>query len=348
MARSLLPGEDEETVAEVNLTLTSRRSRAVRGRRGAGRGGRPGRQPRGARSAPAAGHHLGSAAAPAADPPSLPPCLPAPRPPAPQRGVAFPTVVVSDGQVDKALAECVPVATLSPGARPTWGAGDGGGGGGGFAGVLRRAARLAQLKWVLRGREGGAGGAAQRQERQRRRARRDTCSTSTWHAAARARPFPPCCPSKPPRRRLGVPLPWPLAPPAPRGARPPPARVAWHAQRQWLAVCHPAGDAVLIYDLDAAPSDSAPERADSASLVLLHELQRGAAAAAWRPVHCSMLAVGARGGALLWALGRPPVGGAGFQRAALGGGDGGGRAAWAAFLPYADGCRCGRGAAGGG
>jgi hypothetical protein len=73
--------------------------------------------------------------------------------PHPQRGVALPGVAVSEDQIEKALAQCMPVATLSPGAWPAWrcaepgGGSEGSGGGGrGLPGVLRRAARLAQTK----------------------------------------------------------------------------------------------------------------------------------------------------------------------------------------------------------
>jgi len=239
MARILLPPADEETLAEVNLTLTSRRSRA--------------------------------------------------------KGVVFPSVCVSEAQVDAVLSQCVPVAALVPGTRPAWGSPSGGAA------------------------ASSSGGAS---------------STLTGMLTSLSRLL---------QSKLGVPLPWPLQPPRPRSQLPPPALLAWHAQRQWLAVGHAPADAVLVYNLDAAPSDpSAPERVEEAQLVLVHELQQGVAALAWRPVHCTMLAAGGRGGVTLWSLGRQPAGGGGFQRAAAGaGGNGGGVGgqAWASFLRYADNCR---------
>ncbi|GBF89820.1 hypothetical protein Rsub_02524 [Raphidocelis subcapitata] len=243
MARSLLPGADEETLAEINLQLTSRRDRA--------------------------------------------------------RAVAYPSVSVSEAQVEKVLSQCMPLAMLLPGARPvltTGGAARRGGGGSGGE------------------EEGGA--------------------AALLAALARAA-----------EARLGWTLPWPLRPPRARGSLPAPQLISWHAQRQWLAVGHAAADAALIYDLDAAPSASVPDCVEEAALVLTHELQSGLSSLAWRPVHCTMLAAGCRGGVVLWALGRQPAGGAGFQRAAAGGnGNGGGAggavggAAWASFLRYSDGC----------
>lgn len=168
-------------------------------------------------------------------------------------------------------------------------------------------------------------------------------------AAAPVAPRPlarPLAAAPPPRApSLGFALPWPLRAPRLRSEMPAPQLISWHAQRQWLAVGHAAADAALIYDLDAAPSPSVPDCVEEASLVLTHELQSGLSSLAWRPVHCTMLAAGCRGGVVLWALGRQPAGGAGFQRAA-GGGNGGGNgspvggAAWATFLRYQDGCRC--------
>jgi hypothetical protein len=109
-----------------------------------------------------------------------------------------------------------------------------------------------------------------------------------------------------------------------RGLQLPPSLLSWHSTQQVLAVGHASTEAVLVYDLAAASSaDTAAVhsgKAGTASLpppltaprnVLSHQLQRCVCSLAWRPVHCSMLAVGCDGGVALWSLGKqqPPAAG---------------------------------------
>lgn len=94
------------------------------------------------------------------------------------------------------------------------------------------------------------------------------------------------------------------------------APLAWHPSQPLLAAVD-AGGRVQIVDYSghlpvlgqhgsgaAAPPPLAP------ALTLQHELQQGAAAAAWRPHGGKCLAVGAAQGVCLWHLGRPPPGSA--------------------------------------
>lgn len=65
--------------------------------------------------------------------------------------MAYPSVAVSESQIEKVLAHCMPVATLLPGARPVLpanGAARRGGGGeeGGVAELLAALARAAEAR----------------------------------------------------------------------------------------------------------------------------------------------------------------------------------------------------------
>jgi hypothetical protein len=66
---------------------------------------------------------------------------------------------------------------------------------------------------------------------------------------------------------------------------------------------------------------------------------------AWRPVHCSMLAVGCQGGVALWSLGKVPLAASSAHRGYENGGAAGGAASsaaqggWVTFLPFKSGCR---------
>jgi hypothetical protein len=65
---------------------------------------------------------------------------------------------------------------------------------------------------------------------------------------------------------------------------------------------------------------------------------------AWRPVHCSMLAVGCQGGVALWSLGRVPLAAGNAHRGYENGGagaaaSGAAQNGWVTFLPFKSGCR---------
>lgn len=97
-------------------------------------------------------------------------------------------------------------------------------------------------------------------------------------------------------------------------ACPPPGRpLAWHPRQPLLAAVE-AGSRALIFDyaghlplLGQGSSGAAPPPLQP-TLDLQHELQQGAAAAAWRPHGGKCLAVGVEQGVCLWHLGRPPAG----------------------------------------
>lgn len=127
-------------------------------------------------------------------------------------------------------------------------------------------------------------------------------------------------------------------PAMPSPPTPPSPLLAWNTQWQRLAVAHAATDAVLVFDVEGcgnADADADAAAATRPAAVLAHELQAGVGALAWRPVHATMLAVGVRGGAVLWALGRPAAAGAGAHSSSDGARPP--AAAAASFLRYGDG-----------
>ncbi|KAI7839465.1 hypothetical protein COHA_006733 [Chlorella ohadii] len=95
---------------------------------------------------------------------------------------------------------------------------------------------------------------------------------------------------------------------------PPGAPLAWHPSQPLLAAVG-AGGQVQVVDytgqlpvLGQQGSGSPPPPPLAPALTLQHELQQGAAAAAWRPNGGKCLAVGTAQGVCLWHIGRPPAG----------------------------------------
>lgn len=95
---------------------------------------------------------------------------------------------------------------------------------------------------------------------------------------------------------------------------PPGAPLAWHPSQPLLAAVDARGSVQIIDYTGHLPvlgqqgSGGPPPPALAPALTLQHELQQGAAAAAWRPHGSKCLAVGAAQGVCLWHLGRPPPG----------------------------------------
>ena len=92
------------------------------------------------------------------------------------------------------------------------------------------------------------------------------------------------------------------------------APLAWHPSQPLLAAVG-AGGQVQVVDytgqlpvLGQQGSGAPPPAPLSPTLTLQHELQQGAAAAAWRPNGGKCLAVGTAQGVCLWHIGRPPTG----------------------------------------
>ncbi|WIA38093.1 hypothetical protein OEZ86_001455 [Tetradesmus obliquus] len=131
----------------------------------------------------------------------------------------------------------------------------------------------------------------------------------------------------------------------------PPKLLAWHCNKQQLAVGHSGSGAVLLYDLSAgaAAAASGDDAGDGvlsqAQQVLTHQLQQQVGCLAWRPVHCSSLAVGCLGGVALWSLGKAPLAASSSQHRGRENGGGGGAAGgaaqggWVTFLQFKHGCR---------
>uniref|UniRef100_A0A383VE24 Ribosomal protein eL8/eL30/eS12/Gadd45 domain-containing protein n=1 Tax=Tetradesmus obliquus TaxID=3088 RepID=A0A383VE24_TETOB len=127
----------------------------------------------------------------------------------------------------------------------------------------------------------------------------------------------------------------------------PPKLLAWHCNKQQLAVGHAGSGAVLLYDLSAAAAAAAAGDGvlSQAQQVLTHQLQQQVGCLAWRPVHCSSLAVGCLGGVALWSLGKAPLAASSSQHRGRENGGGGAAAAaaaqgaWVTFLQFKHGCR---------
>ncbi|WIA17790.1 hypothetical protein OEZ85_009302 [Tetradesmus obliquus] len=123
----------------------------------------------------------------------------------------------------------------------------------------------------------------------------------------------------------------------------PPKLLAWHCNKQQLAVGHAGSGAVLLYDLSAAAAGDGV--LSQAQQVLTHQLQQQVRCLAWRPVHCSSLAVGCLGGVALWSLGKAPLAASSSQHRGRENGGGGAAAAaaaqgaWVTFLQFKHGCR---------
>ncbi|KAF6265125.1 WD40-repeat-containing domain protein [Scenedesmus sp. NREL 46B-D3] len=128
-----------------------------------------------------------------------------------------------------------------------------------------------------------------------------------------------------------------------------PKLLSWHCNQQQLAVGHANSGAVLLYDLSTGAAAAAVNDAGSgvqgqAQQVLTHQLQQQVGCLAWRPVHCSMLAVGCLGGVALWSLGKAPLAAGSMHRGGENGGAGGtassaAQSGWVTFLQHKHGCR---------